>query len=103
MVRVFCIAMASRKMRPIKKTSHAQQLQKTRNIMTKAMTAGAVSNGFNGLVEGLKDSTLSRHNDSRCSWIFPLEKVSVGKVRFMKADKIDSLKLLDQQCGTPAV
>ena len=80
MVRVFCIGMTSRKMRPIKKTSHAQQLQKIRNIMTETTMADAVSKDLNGLVECFKDTTLLRHIDSRCSQVFPLENVSVGKV-----------------------
>ena len=62
------------------KTSNAQQLQKIRNIMTETTMADAVSKDLNGLVECFKDTTLLRHIDSRCSQVFPLENVSVGKV-----------------------
>ena len=98
LIRMFCIAMTSRKKGQIKKTSYAQQLQKKkiRNVMIKTMTQEAVSKDLNGLVEYLKDATLSRHIVSRCSRIFPLENVYVRKVKILKANKIDSLKLLDQ-------
>ena len=46
---------------------------------------------------------LSRHIDSRCSLVFPLENVSVGNVKVMKVDKTDLLQLLDQQRGVPRV
>ena len=67
MVRKFFNGTTSRKDEQIKKTSSSQLLQKTRNVTTEAVTADAVSKDLNGLVEYLKDVTLSRHIDSRFS------------------------------------
>ena len=96
MVRMFGIAMTSRKKGHTEKTSNAQQLQKkVRNVMIKTMTAEVVSKDINGLIEYPKDATLSRHIVSRCSRIFPLENVRIWNVKVVKADKDDSLNVFD--------
>ena len=88
LIRMFCIAMTSRKNGQFKKTSYTQQLQKIRNVMIKTMTAEAVSKDLNALVVFLTDAHC-RCTSSRCSRIFPLGNVYFRKDRATKANKAD--------------
>ena len=98
LIRLFCIGMTARKKNQIKKTSYAKHIQKKkiRAVMQKTMAQEAAKRDINELVDYLKDATLSKAIVSRCARIYPLENVYVRKVKILKANKIDSLKLLDQ-------
>ena len=102
LVRVFCVAMTSRKNCQIKKTSNTTAAE-ARNVMIETTMAGVVSKGLNGLVEYLMVATLSRHIVSRRSRVFPLENVSVRKVKVMKADKNRLVPATRRQRGTPVL
>ena len=97
LVRMFAIAFTRRHKHQVKATccakgSHVRQL---RQKMMEIMVAEVTKNTLKELFKKLLTDQVSKQITKDCSKIFPLENVTVRKVKVLKKPKFDLTKLME--------
>jgi len=94
-LRVFTIGFTKRGPKQIRKTSYAQhsQIKEIRRKITNILTAEIGKVGVADLVQHLTTDTYTDLITKACYTIYPLQNVTIRKVKVLKRPKIDTTKL----------
>ncbi|KAK9377298.1 40S ribosomal protein eS1 [Lipomyces chichibuensis] len=95
-VRLFAIAFTKRMSNQIKKTTYAQssQIRQIRKKMAEIMTRQATSGTLAQLTSKLIPEVIGREIEKSTQGIYPLQNVSIRKVKLLKQPKFDLGALL---------
>eukprot|EP00274_Cyanoptyche_gloeocystis_P006692 CAMPEP_0196666476 /NCGR_PEP_ID=MMETSP1086-20130531/64522_1 /TAXON_ID=77921 /ORGANISM="Cyanoptyche gloeocystis , Strain SAG4.97" /LENGTH=260 /DNA_ID=CAMNT_0042003671 /DNA_START=86 /DNA_END=868 /DNA_ORIENTATION=+ len=96
-LRLFCIAFTKKRPNQLKKTSYAQtsQIRQIRKKMMEIMTKEASSCDLKELVLKFIPDSIGKEIEKACTGIYPLQNVSIRKVKMLKMPKFDIAKLME--------
>lgn len=97
LVRMFAIAFTRRHKHQVKATCYAKgsHVRQLRQKMMEIMVAEVTKNTLKELFKKLLTDQVSKQITKDCSKIFPLENVTVRKVKVLKKPKFDLTKLME--------
>jgi small subunit ribosomal protein S3Ae len=96
-IRVFVIAFTKRSPKQVKKTSYAQtsQVKDIRKKIFDILNKEIAKTNINTLVSHLIGDTYTQMIEKACKFIYPLQNVTIKKVKVLKRPKIDATKLAE--------
>ena len=98
LMRFFIVAFTSKYLYTQKKATcyaNRAQVKQMRAIMTKIMTKHCKSSNLKALVNKITGDEVVKEMVEKCKHIFPLENVTIRKVKSIKRPRIDMNQLLD--------
>eukprot|EP00908_Phaeocystis_cordata_P021621 Transcript_4004.p2 GENE.Transcript_4004~~Transcript_4004.p2 ORF type:complete len:157 (-),score=106.51 Transcript_4004:117-587(-) len=96
-MRLFCIGFTKKRMNQLKKTCYANgsQVKAIRKKMHDIMMREATTSSLKQLVDKFIPESIGKEIEKACSGIYPLQNVSIRKVKMLKKPKFDITKLLE--------
>jgi len=97
LIRMFCIGFTKRHRRQVKATVYAKNSQQKliRQKMMEIMVAECQKSTLKELFDKFTKNTISEQITKECSKIFPLDNVTMKKVKVLKKPKFDLSKLME--------
>lgn len=102
LMRFFIIAFTAKQKRQLRGSCFAQrsQIKAIRAIITKIMTKACKTSTLKDLVGKVVGDELTQEMEKKCRPIFPLENVTIRKVKTVKRPRFDAAQLSSMQTET---
>lgn len=104
LMRYFIVAFTAKAKKQMKATCFAQrsQIKQIRAIISKVMSKTSKTHTLKEMVSLLIGDELTKEMTDKCKKIFPLENVTIRKVKSIKRPRFDQQQLKDMQAETKA-